>query len=133
MKDSETLPIYVDTYQFVRELYQITHKFPREYKYCLGEQMNRDVLQLLFYIFQANHIKPERVQYIRLFLAGLDMVRVEIRLAHDMQVLSTRQISHLSLFVDKIVKQAAAWQKYQMSQDKKEERDKGLAGIKSDG
>jgi len=31
MKDSEILPIYVDTYQLVRELYQITHKFPKEY------------------------------------------------------------------------------------------------------
>jgi len=39
MKDSEILPIYVDTYQLVRELYQITHKFPKEYKYCLGEQI----------------------------------------------------------------------------------------------
>ena len=85
--------------------------------------MNRDVLQLLFYIFQANHIKTERVHYIQLFMGALDMVRVEIRLAHDMRVLSTRQIAHLSLFLDKIVKQAAAWQKYQQSQERKEIKD----------
>ena len=119
---SETLPVYIDTYQFVRELYQITHKFPREFKYCLGEQMNHDVLQLLYHIFQANHLKSERLMHLHQFLAALDMVRVEIRLAHDMQVLSTRQIAHLALFLDKIVKQANAWQKYQRNQQRKEEQ-----------
>jgi len=42
MKSSDTLPIYVDTYQLTREIYQITHKFSRKYKYCLGEQINQD-------------------------------------------------------------------------------------------
>lgn len=57
----------------------MTHKFSREFKYCLGEQLNRDVLKLLYYIFQANHIKSERMEHIHRFLAQLDMVRVEIK------------------------------------------------------
>ena len=120
MSSSDTLPIYIDTYQLTREIYLITHKFPREFKYCLGEQINRDVLKLLYHIFQANHIKSERSDHIRRFLASLDMVRVEIRLAHDMKVLSTRQISHLAQFMDKIVKQANAWQKYEQVKSRKE-------------
>ena len=126
MSSSDTLPIYIDTYQLTREIYQITHKFSREFKYWLGEQMNQDVLKLLYHIFQANHIKSERVEHLHRFLAQLDMVRVEIRLAHDMKVLSTRQISHLAQFLDKIVKQANAWQKYQKDQLRKEENEKGL-------
>ena len=126
MSNSVTLPIYIDTYQLVREIYLMTHKFPREFKYCLGEQLNRDVLKLLYHIFQANHIKSERVEHIRRFLASLDMVRMELRLAHDMKVLSTRQISHLVQFLDKIVKQANAWQKYQKDQLRKEANEKGM-------
>ena len=126
MGHSDTLPIYIDSYQLTREIYLITHKFPKEYKYCLGEQINRDVLKLLYHIFQANHIKSERLDHLHRFLASLDMVRVELRLAHDMKVLSTRQISHLAQFMDKIVKQANAWQKYQKEQLRKEKNEKGL-------
>ena len=118
MARSDTLPVYIDTYQFVREVYQITHKFPREFKYCLGEQMNHDVLQLLYHIFQANHMRGDKTPELDAFMAALDMVRVEIRLAHDMQVLSTRQIAHLALFLDNIIKQATAWRKYQKATPK---------------
>ncbi len=123
MGPSETLPIYVEAYQLAREAYQMTHKFPKEYKYCLGDQINQDVLKLLYFIFQANHIKAQRLEYIRSFLAALDMVRVEFRLAHDMKALSTRQMAHLAQFLDKIVRQATAWQKYQQSQERKEIKD----------
>ena len=121
MSTTNVLPIYIDTYQFVREVYLITHKFPREFKYCLGEQINRDVLVLLYEIFQANHLPDERVMHLSRFLASLDMVRVELRLGHDMKVLSTRQMAHLAQFLDKIVKQATSWQKYHKSHHNKQE------------
>ena len=124
MSQAETLNIYIDTYQFVKEIYQMTHKFSREYKYCLGEQINKDVLKLLYHIFQANHIKEERISALCQFMACLDMVRVELRLAHDMKVLSTRQMAHLAQFLDKIVKQAAAWQKYQRTRNHQQKEDK---------
>lgn len=130
MARSDTLPIFIDTYQFVREIYLITHKFPREFKYCLGEQMNRDVLQLLWLIFHANHQRCEKVRYLDDFLAQLEMVRVEIRLCHDMKVLSVRQLAHLALFMERIVKQANAWRKHQKQFDdvngKEQEKDFGL-------
>ena len=126
MSQSDTLQVYIDTYQLTRELYLITHKFPHEFKYCLGTQINQDVLKLLYHIFQANHIKSERIDHLNRFLAALDMVRVELRLAHDMKVLSTRQISHLAQFLDKIVKQANAWLRYQHDQCRKEENKKDL-------
>ena len=121
MARSDTLPIFIDTYQFVKEIYQITHKFSREYKYCLGEQINRDVLQLLYHIFQANHKKEDRTKELEAFMSSLDMVRVELRLAHDMRVIETRQIAHLSQFLDRIIKQATAWRKYESRPEGKEE------------
>ena len=113
MARCETLPVYIETYQFVREVYLMTHKFSREFKYCLGEQINKDVLQLLYHIFQANHIRGDKTPELDAFLAMLDMVRVEFRLAHDMKVITTRQMAHLAVSMDRIVKQISAWRKYQ--------------------
>ncbi len=124
MARSDQLPIFIDTYQFVKELYHITHKFSREFKYCLGTQMNNNALQLLYHIFEANHTHDSKLPHLDAFLSEMDMVRVEMRLAHDMGVLTTRQMAHLSLFFDKIMKQANAWHKAQIVPKGKEESDK---------
>ena len=123
MARSDTLPIFIETYQFVKELYKMTHKFSREFKYCLGTQMNQNALQLLYQIFQANHDLTDKVRHLNAFLAELEMVRVEMRLAHDMGAMTTRQIAHLSLFMDKILKQAQAWRKYQQTHTKGKENE----------
>lgn len=126
MARSEQLPIFIDTYQFVRELYQMTHKFSREFKYCLGTQMNNDALKLLYHIFQANHIREDRLYHLDKFIAAMEMIRLEMRLAFDMGVLGTRQMAHLAVFFDKIMKQANAWHKAQMAPPKKEEDGKRM-------
>ena len=38
------LPVYRDTYKLVLEVFVSTKKFPKEYKYSLGRDMERDVL-----------------------------------------------------------------------------------------
>ena len=128
MARSDTLPIFIDTYQFVRELYQITHKFPRAYKYCLGSRMNEDALMLLMCIFRANHSREQRRTELDAFLSALEMVRVEIRLCHDIRILSVRQMAHLALYTDKIARQATAWRKHALNNSvtKKEDTEKVL-------
>jgi len=39
------LPVYKDTYQLILFVYGITKEFPREYKYTLGQDMKRDVME----------------------------------------------------------------------------------------
>jgi len=41
------LPIYRDTYKLVLEVFVSTKNFPKEYKYSLGRDMERDVLVLM--------------------------------------------------------------------------------------
>ena len=37
------LPVYRDTYKLVLEIFVITKNLPKEYKYSLGRDMERDV------------------------------------------------------------------------------------------
>jgi len=41
------LPVYRDTYKLVLEIFVSTKNFPKEYKYSLGRDMERDVLVLM--------------------------------------------------------------------------------------
>ena len=41
------LPVYRDTYKLVLEVFVSTKNFPKEYKYSLGRDMERDVLVLM--------------------------------------------------------------------------------------
>ncbi len=112
MARSETLKIYISTYTFVQEVFKTTVKFPREYKFCLGDDMNKDALSLLKHIFQANQHQHKRA-HLDNFMAAFETVRVELRLCADLKILSVKKQAHLALLMDEIAKQAAAWKKYE--------------------
>ncbi len=117
MARTDTLPIYYETYKLVLEVYKTTLKFPREYKFCLGQDMNRDVLQLFRLIFQANH-QQDRVFYLDSFLSALEMIRVEIRLCAELKILSLKRFVFLCEMMERIGKQAAAWRKHEGKKEK---------------
>ena len=48
------LPVYRDSYNLLLEIYKATNKFSHEYKYCLGQDMKRDVLNLFRSLYRAN-------------------------------------------------------------------------------
>ena len=50
------LPVYRDTYQLILKIYECTKDFPKEYKYTLGQDMKRDVLQLVRSIYSVKKL-----------------------------------------------------------------------------
>ncbi|MFT7298506.1 MAG: hypothetical protein ACI9WO_001319 [Sphingobacteriales bacterium] len=48
------LAVYRETYKYVLEIFVSTKNFPKEYKYSLGKDMQRDVLVLMRCIYRAN-------------------------------------------------------------------------------
>ena len=45
------LPVYRDTYNLVLKIFAVTKGFSREYKYTLGQDMQRDALLTLTLIY----------------------------------------------------------------------------------
>lgn len=105
------LPIYRDSYQLLLEIYQATNKFPRDFKYTLGQDMKRDSLALFRDLYGANMSAENRRQHLDNFLTAFELLKVEIRLCVDLNVLSIKKLAQLSLIMDSIAKQAAAWRK----------------------
>ena len=105
------LPIYRDTYWLLTEIYQTTGKFPRDYKYTLGQDMKRDCLSLFQDLYMANFSVAPRRPPLAPFFPSFALLKVEICLCVDFTVLSVHQLAQLRLVMDNIARQAAAWRK----------------------
>ena len=120
MAKSETLPIFLDTYKVVLDIYRATGKLPREYKYSLGEDMKKDALNLLRLIFIANHQK-NKAETLSQFLAALEIVQLQIRLTYDLRAMPIRTMTHINLGLDAVGRQANAWFRSERSKQLKKQ------------
>lgn len=105
------LPIYRDSYRLLLEIYQITNKFPRDFKYTLGQDMKKSSLELFKELYNANTFTENRKEYIDKFLSSFELLKIEMRLCVDLQILSVNKLAQLSLIMDCIGKQASGWRK----------------------
>ena len=104
-----SLPVYRDTYKLVIKVFEITQNFSREYKYTLGQDMKRDVMQLVRSIYRANKSTTKKQEYLDDFLDDFELLKLEIRLCTDMKMLSVKKLSELCLLMDSIGKQITGW------------------------
>ena len=71
------LPVFKDVYQMTLRIFQVTTNFPREYKFTLGQDLKRDCILLVRYIYRANKTKDKTV-YLEQFLDSFEVVKLAI-------------------------------------------------------
>lgn len=102
------LPVFKDTYQLILIIYGVTKEFPREYKYSLGQDMKRDVLELVRSLYRANR-GHEKKEHLEAFLEQFELMKMEIRISHDLGILSVKQLANISEKMNTIGKQITGW------------------------
>ena len=102
------LPVYRDSYNLLLEIYKATNKFSHEYKYCLGQDMKRDVLILFLSLYRANRA-VEKHQPLEEFLDDFELLKIEIRMCGDLRLLPIKKVAELALLTDAIGRQITAW------------------------
>ena len=102
------LPVFQDVYRLVLLLFQYTTNFPREYKFTLGQDMKRDGIVLVRSIYRANKAR-EKEQYLEQFLDDFELLKLEIRLAVDLRLITIKQQAELTLLRSGIGKQITGW------------------------
>jgi len=105
------LPVYIDTYNLVNTLIDYASKFPKMYKYTLGQKIISVSLELFEYIQLANMTTDtiSRSKYLQGFQIKHELLKVLIRLSTDKKVLNLKQSAYLATFNDKIGKQISGW------------------------
>jgi hypothetical protein len=107
MKES---PIFSKTYDFVAWLIPLTIKFPRQQRFVLASALQREALNFQGLLIDAGH---QRQPGLILTKADceLDKVRMHLRLARDLQLISIGQYEHAARQLVEIGKLLGGWKK----------------------
>jgi hypothetical protein len=102
------LPLYQDIYRLLLVIFEHTRLFSREYKYTLGQDMKRDATKLVQGIYRANRA-TDKLPYIEYLMDDFEIVKLQLRLCHDMKILSTVQYAGMVEQIETIGKQMQGW------------------------
>ncbi|MEG2856495.1 four helix bundle protein [Bacteroides sp.] len=103
-----SLPVYRDTYSLILLLFKLTKEFNREYKYSIGQDIKRDAMQLVRHIYRANRA-DNKSEHLAIFIDDFEIVKLQVRLCHDMRLISPTNFSEVILLMDSIGKQISGW------------------------
>ncbi|MDR0982703.1 MAG: four helix bundle protein [Culturomica sp.] len=106
----EELPVFKASYDLLLALFILVKNLTREYKYTIGEDMKKEVLETVKLIYVANTLrdKSEKIFEARQHLATF---RIYLRLMMDMKQIGLKKFTHINLLVENVSKQLAGWQK----------------------
>lgn len=111
MAKNQKLPLYLKLYQFLKFLYKTTRSFPREYKYTLGKDILNLTWRCLDLVLEAN-ILPHEEKYPKILKLSIvfDQLKVRLRMAQEMDLISERQFSHIQTnYIKEIGEMIGGW------------------------
>lgn len=95
------LPIITKTYDLVLWSCKHTSRFPRNHRFVLGEKIERRLYELLEALLQARYTK-ERTELLRRANMSLEILRFQMRLAHDLQCLRSNSYAFATKAIHEI-------------------------------
>jgi hypothetical protein len=108
------LPIYKKSYDLFQEIFLAVKEFPREYKYTLGEKLQKETIEMVVGIYRANS-HEDKCPSIENILERIQIVELILRLCRDMRVLPLKRYSQIILIAEEISRQAEGWKKFNKS------------------
>ena len=102
MTESQQLPIYLKFYQFIKFLYGMVGNFPKQYKYTIGESILSLTWNCLDMVLDANSLPNEKkYQKIRELSITFDQLKIRIRMAQELNLISEGQFAHIQTYYAK--------------------------------
>lgn len=103
-------PIFIKTHDFLIWLLPQTLKFPKSQRFVLAQRLHGSALAFYEYLIRARKVRPNR----RILIDAdveLEKVRLHLRLAHELGLLSGGQYEHASRLVVEIGRLLGGWLK----------------------
>lgn len=105
-------PLYARTYDLLLWLLPETQKFPRVYRFSLSERIQRLALDFQDSLVAAGKSQgQERLRYLRQADIELEQLRLWLRLARDLHLLTVRQYEHAARLFSEVGRLLGAWLK----------------------
>ena len=108
---TEKLPVFRTVYELISIIYDYVSKFPRQYRYTIGEKLTNESLGLFIFISKANRDINKRSVYLNEFLVKFEVIKTLIKLITEKRIICLKQAAHLAKFCVSIEKQITSWKK----------------------
>jgi len=111
MAEKET--IVTKMYDLIKYLLPVVNRFPKDYKFTLGDRITNLVLDLLERLIEAYYTTNHDSKINLLYKNNLQLERMRflIRLAHDFKLFSNQRFGYISSLIDEIGKMNGGWLK----------------------
>jgi len=109
MAEKET--IVTKMYDLVKYLIPIVNRFPRDYKFTLGDRITQLVLDLLEHYVEAYYTtnRQTKINLLAQNNLKLERLRFLIRLAHDFRLFSNQRFGYINAAVDEVGRMSGGW------------------------
>lgn len=111
MATYDNLPVYKESYDLLVELFRLTKEFGKEYKYTVGENIKKEVLEMITNIYRANSVIEGRAIRIEKARENVEVIRLFLRLLHDLHQINLEKFVLLNMKIESVSKQLFAWQR----------------------
>ena len=105
------LPVYKASYKLMDQLFIISSKFSREYKYTVGQELKIEGYNLIKNIYRANKATDKTI-YIGQARENVELIKLLLRLMQDFNQLSLKVFVEINIAVENVSKQLSSWEKY---------------------
>jgi len=104
------LSIFQKSYDLFKILHQYIAIFPRSEKYSLGQKIKDASINFLDQIIRANNARDKR-PYLEEASQLLEILRIYLRLCHDLKLIGLRRYEIVSKKIDEIGRMLGGWLK----------------------
>jgi hypothetical protein len=106
------LPVIQKTYDLIKWTIPILNKLPKDQKFLLGNRIATSLYELLDNLIVARYRK-DKILLLENLTATVDILRYQIRLLHDLQLLSTSRYEYFTQSLHEIGSEIGGWLKQQ--------------------
>jgi hypothetical protein len=102
------LPIIQATMDLIQWFVPLLNRLPRDHRFGLGDRLVQGLYDLLEGLVAARYAiaKLERLEHLN---ARLHLLRLQIRLLHNFQLIDDRRYEHVARLVEEVGRQLGGW------------------------
>jgi len=108
MKNCDNLPVIDKYYDLILWYFNHIEKFPRSYKFTLGDELRRTLLHTLTLYVETRYSK-RRAPILEHVNIELEKLRYLSRLCHDVKILSGKSFEYAVRCLEEIGKMTGGW------------------------
>lgn len=123
MANYNELPVFKAVYDLLLRTFQVSQHWRRDLRYTLGEQLKKEIIDILQLIYQANS-SHKKLAYISSCRRKMVKVKIQIRVVKDMKEMKISQYASLAELTENISKQLAGWERVERKRENSHIEDK---------